>query len=322
MLTIYFYEVFEEEAIALQQFLPSHFSYEMTSATIQEAGHTEPPAAVVSIRTQSRIPESWASKLDGILSRSTGYDHLVEYLRRTSASLPCGYLEEYATHAVAEHAVLLSMALLRKLPQQWRQFPTFDRDGITGNECRGKRLLVVGVGRIGSEIVRLGLALGMDVRGVDVQHKHSFVSYTSKEEGLRWADIVVCAMNLTADNRSYFNYETLKQTRAGTFFINIARGEHAPLEDLLRLIEEKHLGGIGLDVFEDEPLLAPALRSNTNDEVEIVKNLRKLLQYPHVLLTPHNAFNTKEAVERKARYTVEQLQYFAEHRQFLWQVRL
>ena len=65
--------------------------------------------------------------------------------------------------AVAEQAILLVMALLRKLPQQTQQFPRFHRDGLTGHECAGKKLLVVGVGNIGSEVVRIGQALGMAV---------------------------------------------------------------------------------------------------------------------------------------------------------------
>jgi D-lactate dehydrogenase len=143
-MNIYFYEAFQEEADALRSLLGSDLTYELTSKTIQETGHSEAPARLISIRTQSKIPPEWAEKLDGILSRSTGYDHLIAYRKQINKPLPLGYLEEYSTRAVAEHAVLLTMALLRKLPQQMRQFPAFNRDGLTGPECAGKNLLVVG----------------------------------------------------------------------------------------------------------------------------------------------------------------------------------
>ena len=258
---VYFYEAFEEEAVALKSLLGNQVSFDLTDKTIQEIGHVIPPARLISIRTQSIIPIDWANNLDGVLSRSTGYDHLKKYVEAIHTSLPCGYLEEYATRAVAEHAILLMMALMRRLPQQTAQFPHFDRDGLTGGECAGKNLLVVGVGRIGSEIVKIGTALGMNIRGVDIVQRSKEVHYCGKEEGAAWADIIMCAMNLTNENRGYFSYTVLKQAQQGILFINIARGEHAPLSGLLKLMREHHIGGLGLDVFEDEPNAAAALRS-------------------------------------------------------------
>jgi D-lactate dehydrogenase len=313
---VYFYEAFEEEADALKSLLGNQLSYDLTDKTIQEAGHGTPPARLISIRTQSIVPRKWANKLDGILSRSTGYDHLKKYLEIIHTQIPCGHLEEYATRAVAEHAMLLMMALMRRLPQQMTQFQHFDRDGLTGVECAGKNLLVVGVGRIGSEIVKIGTALGMNVRGVDIVQRNNEVHYSGKEEGIAWADIIICAMNLTNENRSYFSYDLLKQARQDVLFINIARGEHAPLSDLLRLVQEHHFGGLGLDVFEDEPNVAVALRSGHKKTSPEAQALRALLQHPNVLFTPHNAFNTIEAVRRKSQFSIDEVLYFLKNKNF------
>lgn len=317
----FFYEAFEEEEVALRSLLGNRFSYELTGETIQEAGHTDPPARLISIRTQSSVPVAWAGKVDAVLSRSTGYDHLIEY--RTAMQTPpaLGYLEEYATRAVAEHAIMIAMALLRNLPQQIRQFPVFNRDGLTGKECASRNLLVVGVGRIGGEIVKLGRVLGFSVRGVDIAPGKVDVEFVSKEEGLGWADVVICAMNLTQANTGYFSTEALRQGKRGLIFINIARGEHAPLADLVLLLEEGHLGGVGLDVFEDEGILATTMRAHTKGEPPpSVGHARKLLQFPNVILTPHNAFNTEEAVQRKARMSVGQVESFLRTGRFLWQL--
>ncbi len=186
--------------------------------TVQETGHAAPPARLISIRTQSVVPVEWPPAIDGILSRSTGYDHLKAFQSRIQKPLPCGYLEEYATQAVAEHAVLLMMSLFRKLPLQTKQFPHFQRDGLTGQECRGKNLLVVGVGHIGSEIVRIGQGLGMNVCGVDLVQRFDSLRYWKKEEGIAWADAVICAMNLTESNRGYFSYSLLKKIKTGNYF--------------------------------------------------------------------------------------------------------
>jgi D-lactate dehydrogenase len=313
---VYFYEAFKEEADALKSLLGNQLSYDLTDKTIQEAGHVIPPARLISIRTQSIVPINWANKLNGVLSRSTGYDHLKNFVEAIHTQLPCGYLEEYATRAVAEHAILLMMALMRRLPQQMTQFQRFDRDGLTGGECAGKNLLVVGVGRIGGEIVKIGSALGMNVRGVDIVQRSNEIHYSRIEEGAAWADIIICAMNLTNENRGYFSYDILKQSKQGILFINIARGEQAPLAGLLKLMQEHHIGGLGLDVFEDEPNAAAALRSGNNHNSLEAQTIAALLLYPNVLFTPHNAFNTIEAVQRKSQFSVEEVLYFLKNKNF------
>jgi D-lactate dehydrogenase len=317
---VFFYEAFAEEADALKRLLPGTISCEYTWKTIQESGHTLPRSTIVSIRTQSVVPSDWVGRMEGVLSRSTGYDHLKAFRARVPVPVPCGYLEEYATRAVAEHALLMVMSLLRRLPLQQEQFPRFERDGLTGRECHGLRLLVVGVGRIGSETVRLAKGIGMDVRGVDIVHRHKDVTYVEREEGLRWADAIVCAMNLTHENAGYFNADRMGLTRPGVVFVNIARGEHSPLADLHQLVRAGHLGGLGLDVFEDEPAVAGALRDPSAPRSPGADIVRELLTHPNVLLTPHNAFNTLEAVERKAAFTVTQIQHFLKHRDFLWKI--
>jgi D-lactate dehydrogenase len=318
---VYFYEAFKEEADSLQSFLGSQFTFEMTDKTIQEIGHAAPPARLISIRTQSTIPAAWGDKLDGVLSRSTGYDHLKKYLDTIRHPLPCGYLEEYATRAVAEHAILLMMSLMRHLPRQIEQFRHFHRDGLTGGECAGKNLLVVGVGRIGSEIIKIGSALGMNVYGVDIVQRHQDIRYIEKEIGIAWADVIICSMNLTQENRNYFSYNLLQQAKRGVLFINIARGEHAPIPDLVRLVKEQHIGGLGLDVFEDEPNVAVALRSKHANTFPAAQAIKELLQYQNVLFTPHNAFNTMEAVQRKSQFSIDELLYFLKNKDFRCRVQ-
>lgn len=313
---VFFYEAFEEEVEELRRLISDTVTCEYTSRTIQESGHDVPPARLISIRTQSVIPANWADNLDGILSRTTGYDHLALYLKSIKKPLPCGYLEEYATRAVAEQAIMLMMTLLRKLPQQMRQFCLFERDGITGVECAGKNLLVVGVGRIGSEIAAIGKGLGMNVKGIDLVYKHPDIDYIDKDQGIKWADIIICSMNLTEKNRGFFSDELFGQAKKGVVFINVARGEHAVMADLLKLLEEGRLGALGLDVYENEPYVAAALRNPIESKSSEAAIIQEMIKYPNVIFTPHNAFNTWEAVRRKSRFTVEQILYFLDHNDF------
>lgn len=317
---VFFYEAFQEEAEALRAALPSTVAVGMTWKTVQEFGADQPPARLISVRTQSNIPLVWADQIDGILSRSTGFDHLERYRRDTGCDLHCGYLPLYCNRAVAEQACMLWMALLRRLPRQLQQFNQFQRDGLTGDECAGRNLVVVGVGNIGHEAVRIGRGLDMNVLGVDIEERFDDVAYLPGDDALAQADVVVCAMNLTQDNPGYFTLDRLLTTRPGCIFVNVARGEMAPAVNLLAALEKKHLGGVGLDVYNHEIELAGALRDGiATDNPEVAATL-KLKSHPNVLLTPHNAFNTAGAVTRKSEHSAQQIEHFLANKTFLWPI--
>ena len=243
-----FYEAFVEEQELLQQFLSPDVAAVFTPATIQESGDVIPPTRLISVRTQSRLPLAWAKHLDGVLSRSVGYDHLTAYRQTVQAQAPnirYGYLPDYCRRAVAEQAILFVMALRRKLRRQTTQFATFDRDNLTGQDCWGAKMLVLGVGRIGGEVVKVSRALGMDVRGVDIDPRRKDLVYCSLEEGLAWADILVCALPRTEQTVGLVDRQLLQQARPGLVLVNIGRGEVTPLADLSSALEQKCFRGRG-----------------------------------------------------------------------------
>ncbi len=322
MSDIFFYEAFEEEAEALKRYLPKNISADFSWKTIQEIDHENPPAKIISIRTQSAIPVGWSDKLDAIITRSTGYDHITDYIKLTGSKLSAGYLPLYCNRSVAEQALLLILGLSRKLTTQIEKFKSFHRDGLTGLEISGKNIAIVGVGNIGYEMVKIARGLDMNVLAIDIVKKYDDVDYFSPEEAIEKADIIVCAMNLTSDNINYFNYDILKKAKKGALFINIARGEFSSAVGLLKLIEENHLGGVALDVYNNEKLLAIALRENKINEVmdKEAKAILALAEKSNVILTPHNAFNTKESVERKSEQAIEQLINYKSTGEFKWAV--
>ncbi len=315
---VYFYEAFEEEAEELRRLLPPSISAGYTDRTIQEAGHATPPARLISIRTQSQIPLAWVSALDAILSRSTGYDHLSTYAASSRVAL--GYLPLYCHRAVAEQAMLLWMALLRRLPRQIRQFHDFHRDGLTGAECEGRTLVVVGVGAIGREVYRIGEALGMRVLGVDRDPRYVDVDYVALETALDQSDVLVCAMDLNETNRGYFDMAKWRRAKPGAIFVNVSRGELSPSTELLRALSDGLLGGVGLDVFDQEAALAVALRSNSQPADPEALAALELAVRDDCICTPHNAFNTVEAVERKSDHSVQQIVAYLQTGRFLWPV--
>ncbi len=323
----FFYEVFDEERTTLERFFEesrksggNDVSAGYTEKTIQEYAAPQPPASLISTRTQSVFPPDWRGQLEGILTRSTGYEHLAKYLRDTNADIPGGYLPLYCNRAVAEQAAMLWLALLRKLPRQISQFERFERDHLTGGECFGRTLLVVGVGNIGHQVVQIGCGLGMNVLGVDIVEKHEDVTYTTISDGLAKADVIVCTMNLTAENNGYFHYDLLRRAPKGVIFVNVARGELSPTADLLRLLDEGQLGGVGLDVYQDEQILAVELRSGWHPEKHAAASAiiatMELQKRPNAILTPHNAFNTTEALELKAQQSVQSVIAFMQNGEF------
>jgi D-lactate dehydrogenase len=162
----------------------------------------------------------------------------------------------------------------------------------------------------------------MDVVGVDLEEKHPDVVYASPEVALQDADVVVAAMNLTTRNRGYFTRDRLRLCRPGAVFVNVSRGEFSPAPVLLGLLKEGHLGGVGLDVYDGESRLAVALRGGESikETDEDLRAVMELGRREDVILTPHNAFNTSEAVGRKSSQSVQQLVHLREHGSFLWPV--
>ena len=317
---IFFYEAFEEEEELLKKYMPEHIKAGYSWETIQESGHEQPASNFISVRTQTVLPLEWAGQLKAVLSRSTGYNHLLAYQEKSGAEIDYGHLPLYCALSVAEQAMMYWMMLLRKMTKQTGQFNKFHRNGLSGQECAGKNILVAGVGNIGYEVVKTARGLGMNVKGVDIVKRHVDVDYCMIEDGLHSADIIVCAMNLTTKNAGYFHYDLLKQAKTGVIFINISRGELSPSQDLLRLLKEKHLGGLALDVYEAESDLAIALRGGTSSTNPAVKAVLEMSVMENVICTPHNAFNTAEAVERKAEQSARQAEAYLADGKFIWEI--
>ncbi len=307
---VMFYEVFKEEEQAIRQVLPTSIKAGFTVNTIQVNDDLQLPSPVICIRTQSHIPAPWSNQLKGILTRSQGFDHVTRYLKENKATLSSGYLGDYCSRSVAEHAIGAMFVLLKNIKQQIRQFDNFERDNLSGRQCLGRNVLVVGVGNIGLEIVKQAQALGMQVKGIDIVQQAASLEYVDLKEGIAWAEIIVCALPLTGQTHEMLNYENLKNANPGTLLINISRGEITPIKDLYALYSEGILGALSLDVYPNEGVLAEHLRGNKEAKEDEIQDIFKLKDKDNVLFTPHNAFNTMESTQNKARLTVDSLVAF------------
>jgi len=320
-LDVVFYETFPEEEKALRKYINGSIEAHFTTKSLQEENTRSLPSKLISIRTQSIIPIEWHSQLKGVLTRTSGCDHLLQSNWSNSQDVSLGHLPLYCSRSVAEHAMMLCLNLLKKFKKQTKNFLNFDRNGITGLDCFGKKLFILGVGNIGYEIAKIGKSLNMKVFGYDVNRAHEDVEYIDLELGISDADIIICAMSLTESNSGLLNYDILSKAKKAPIFINIARGNISPLDDLQILLDQGILSGLGMDVFQEETELANQLKFSGQIQSEYVKILLILNERDNVIFTPHNAFNSEESVQRKAFHTIEQIDHFLKYGAFKWQIQ-
>jgi D-lactate dehydrogenase len=158
------------------------------------------------------------------------------------------------------------------------------------------------------------------VIGVDLLKKHSDIEYAPIDDALPQADVLVCAMDLNPTSVAYFDTNKWRRVKPGCVFVNISRGELSPSTHLLAALNSGRLSGVGLDVFDHEAALAVALRARSPvDDAEVAATL-ELARRHDCICTPHNAFNSFEAVQRKSEQSVEQIVAFLANRQFIWPV--
>jgi len=274
-----------------------------------------PPGSLAVIRTHSKITKSIQPRLAGILTRSTGYDHLTEI----TGKIPAGYLPDYATSAVTNYNLAAAYSLIRKIPESLKAMNNFSRNGLTGEELESFRAGIVGVGRIGGATAERLRALGVQVLGNDIKprtqwaQKHGIV-YVELDKLFSSCRLIFLTLPLTPLTRQMITYNLLKKLPDNSYLINSGRGEVLNHKDLLRALDENILSGAALDVYNYESQLAGLLQNNNqsgeNNIREELQAIKTLIDGPRVITTPHNAFNTREALERKVKRTVESIKSF------------
>jgi D-lactate dehydrogenase len=273
-----------------------------------------------------------------IVTRSTGYDHIDCEYCKSKGILVCN-VPEYGTKTVAEWTIGLMLNLMRKIYyaiDQIKEVESFDLKNLRGEELYGKTLGVIGTGRIGKEVIKLAKAFGMNILAYDAYPDENFakeynVTYTSLEELLKNSDVITIHVNLNPSTYHLINKENIKLIKPGAYLINTARGGIVETEALFYALKEGILEGAALDVLEEETEIKEELEllvkytadkhgynadeRGLNDLKETAFTLWQnhiLMKMPNVLITPHNAFNSKEAIERILMTTIENIKKFLE----------
>ena len=259
-----------------------------------------------------------------IATRSTGFDHIdLAYCKEkniTVSSVP-----SYGENTVAEFAFALILSLARKLyasVDSIRETGKYSFEGLIGFDLKGKTIGVVGVGRIGRHLIKMAKGFDMKVIGYDAfpnqeTAKELGFEYRSFEDLLKESDVVSIHVPFMKETEKMFNEKTFALMKKGAILINTARGAVVETQALVKALQEGRLGGAGLDVLEEEGVLKDDMGFVLSGKVEghdvrtIIAN-HVLIDMQNVLITPHTAFNTTEAIQRILDTTAENISGFLE----------
>lgn len=259
------------------------------------------------------IKKLLAYKIHLVLLRCAGFNNVdLAYARKKSLTIL--RVPAYSPEAIAEHALALALSVNRHIHKSYIKVRenNFSLTGLTGINFFGKTAGIIGTGKIGACMCRLCHGIGMKVIAYDVHpnQKLDFVNYVSLEELFKQSDLISLHCPATPENYHLINKETIEMMKDGVIFINTSRGLLVHTNDLIAGIRNKKFFGVGLDVYEEE---ADNVFENREDDILEHSTTARLLSFPNVIITSHQAFLTKEALEAIASTTLENAMSYQNH---------
>ena len=322
--TLVFFETedWEKEYVdrsALREMNPLLLDERLDATTASKAADAE----IVSVFIYSDCGKAVLDKLPAlrmIATRSTGYDH-IDLQECASRGIVVSNVPYYGENTVAEHAFGLILSLSRKIYKAYVRTTRLDFsiEGLMGYDLKGRTIGVVGAGRIGLHVVRIAKGFGMDVLVYDVHQEPMLAevlgfTYVSMDELLRRSDVITLHVPLVKATYHLINKRNIKHVKRGAILINTSRGAIVETEALIDALDNGTLSGAGLDVFEGEESIKeetarPMGRLSKEKMTEVLMGY-DLLHRDNVVITPHIAFYSQEALDRIMHTTVENIRAF------------
>lgn len=282
---------------------------------------------IISVFIYSKIDKKLLDKLPKaklIATRSTGYDH-IDVKECAKRGIAVVNVPSYGENTVAEHAFGLILSLSRKIHQSYLRTSKgeFSTDGLTGFDLKGKTIGVVGTGKIGMHAIRMAQGFEMNVIAYDTYpnkkaEKEIGFTYVPFNTLLKQSDVITLHVPLITQTFHMINKKNIKNIKKGALLINTARGGLIETDALLEALNTGILGGAGLDVLEGEKEIKEEKQLLHN--LTVKHNIKTLLEnhvltrYENVLITPHNGFNSREAIQRIMDTTVENIKAYSKKR--------
>lgn len=254
--------------------------------------------------------------IKAIVLRSAGFNN-VDMQVAKSNNIKVLRVPAYSPQAIAEHAIAMILTLNRKTHKAYNQVRenNFSLQNLMGFNLYGKTIGVVGTGKIGRAFCNIMLGFGCKIIAYDIKENETMmqkgVHYKTFDELLSKSDIISIHCPLTSKTNHLFNKSAFKKVKKGVMIINTSRGGIINSKDAIVALKKEQIGYLGLDVYENEANLFFKDRSQTIIQDDVFE---RLLSFPNVLITPHQAFYTQEAVTEIAKITIKNFTDFEENR--------
>ena len=248
-----------------------------------------------------------------VLMRCAGYNNVdLEVAKKYDICVMC--VPGYSPEAVAEHAMALVLACNRRLYKAYNKVREndFSLSGLMGVTLHGKTAGIIGTGKIGAAMCRICKGFGMRVLAYDVYQNEAlkdFVEYVSLEKVLSDSDVISLHCPLTDSTYHMINIDTIRQMKDGVILVNTSRGALVKTDDLVEGIRMLKFAGVGLDVYEEE---TNNVFEDRSDEILEHSTTARLLSFPNVMITSHQGFFTREALDAIASTTLQNVRDFEE----------
>ena len=256
-----------------------------------------------------------------IATRSTGFDHIDVQSAKDKKITVC-YVPFYGENTVAEHTFALILALSRRLIDSVERARKgdFTLDGLRGFDLKDKLLGIIGMGHIGIHVARIAKGFEMKVLAFDPKEDKKIAKkigfeYTDLKDLLSKSDIITLHTPDNKETHHLINLENISSIKKGAYLINTARGGLIETQALLEALSNETLAGAGLDVLEEECFVKEEAQLLSKEfpktcDLKTVLQNHILLQQKNVIITPHNAFNSQEALMRILDTTAENITGF------------
>ncbi|MCC7370519.1 MAG: hydroxyacid dehydrogenase [Chloroflexi bacterium] len=281
-------------------------------------------ADIVSVFIMSRVTADVMAAMPDlrfVATRSTGFDH-VDLAAAKARGIQVANVPYYGENTVAEHTMALILSLSRNVHRAYVRTVAgnYSLEGLRGFDLQGKRLGIIGAGSIGLHVIRMAKGFGMEVVASDLRQNRLIADvlgfeYVDLDTLLATSDVISLHLPYSAGARHLLDRERLAKVKRGALLINTARGQLVDTDGLLWALDAGILGGAGLDVFEGEDMVNReeqllATDTGAEEQLKAAMRLHLLQRRENVVLTPHIAFNSHEAVRRILDTTVGNIRAF------------
>ncbi|MBB02068.1 MAG: hydroxyacid dehydrogenase [Planctomyces sp.] len=249
-----------------------------------------------------------------IALRCAGFNN-VDLKAAEDAGLQVVRVPAYSPYAVAEHTVGLMLTLNRRIHRAYNRVreANFALDGLLGFDFHGKTVGVIGTGRTGALTAKIMHGFGCDLLGSDMRENPDCLElgmkYMPVDDLLAKADVVTLHCPLTPETEHLINEERVQKMKPGVMLINTSRGRVVDTKAVIEGLKSGQIGSVGMDVYEEE---ADYFFEDLSNNVIADDVLARLLTFPNVLVTGHQAFFTREAMQAIADTTLNNLQEIEE----------